>query len=397
MKVAIVGEGETEIGSRQGAGDDSTGAIFVRRLLRASVGDAIEIVALKLSGDDLTRTGIARRRGEEGAARTAYEAAIRLGCAAVVLYRDADRDTAARREEAAAGLIAGAAEASSPIASVLALQVAMVEAWLLADARAFELAFGRPRPPLPRPPEELWGNRLDESSNHPKIVYQRTLKALGLPTSRDTAITLAEHADLDVLARECPEGFGRFKADFERAFRPFACVVAADENFGIGRNNDLPWPKLSSDLKHFRDLTCAAEAGKRNAVIMGRKTWDSIPPKYRPMPGRLNVVISRGELSLPNGVVAARSLDDALNRASLDATVDKLFVIGGAEIFRQAFEHIRCREVYLTRIDFAFDVDTHIPDVRDRYELAATMARHEEAGFTYAIERWRRRDDAAAR
>jgi dihydrofolate reductase len=170
----------------------------------------------------------------------------------------------------------------------------------------------------------------------------------------------------------------------------FACVVAADQNHGIGKHNDLPWPKLKADLKHFRDVTSTAPDGRRNAVIMGRRTWDSIPPKYRPMPARLNVVVTRGRPEVPDGVLVAGSLDDALAQARGAGSIERLFVIGGGDVFRQSFAHPACAEVYLTRIAAVFDCDTFIPDVRDRFVLAEVMATHHEAGVDYTIERWTR-------
>jgi dihydrofolate reductase len=170
----------------------------------------------------------------------------------------------------------------------------------------------------------------------------------------------------------------------------FAWVVAADQRHGIGKHNDLPWPRLKADLKHFRVVTSAAPDGRLNAVIMGRRTWDSIPPKYRPMPERLNVVISRGRPEVPDGVLVASSLDDALAQTAGAGDLARRFVIGGGEIFRQAFGHPRCAEVYLTRIAATFDCDTFIPDVHEHFALAETMASHHEAGVDYHIERWTR-------
>jgi dihydrofolate reductase len=388
MKLAAVAEGETEIGSADGH-DPGRGVatILIERLLRAAPGDSLEIVPIKLSW---MRRSTGGPRGESNTAQLAVNAAAAQSCDGVILFRDADAQGPQRREENMEGLRAGMAQVARPIPAVLALQINMIEAWLLGDPDAYLRAFGRRRADLPRRPEALWGSKRDERSNHPYHVYRRILDDLGLQSGQRAAIAIAEHADLGVLARECPEGFGRFKMDFERAFRPFACVVAADVNNGIGKDNDLPWPKLKADLKHFRDVTSAAAAGKRNAVIMGRRTWDSIPAKYRPMPDRLNVVITRGTIDVPEGVIVAHSLDEALNRASLAEDVDKLMVVGGGEIFRQAFAHVRCRDVYLTRIDHAFEVDAHIPDVRERFVLAETMATHHDAGFTYAIERWTR-------
>lgn len=385
MKLAIVAEGEHELGSREPAAhQEGVAHVFVRRLLEASARDPIELIPMKLAGQIRRRTGV--RRGERETAELAVMEANDLRCDGVVLFRDADRDAEVRRTANLEGL-ASAHRGERPFVAVLALQVQMLEAWLLADAGAFARAFGRPRGPLPRPPEQLWGDVRDDSSNHPKQVFRRVMKAQGVKASRAALATLAQHADLDVLARECPEGFGRFRTDFQRAFRPFACVVAADSGNGIGKDNDMPWPRLKADLKHFRELTSSAPVGKRNAVIMGRKTWESMPAKYRPLPDRLNVVITRGTVEVPDGVVVARSLDDALNRACLAADVDRLYVVGGGEIYRHAFAHVRCRDVYMTRIEQIFECDTFIPELHERFSIVEPLGAHEDAGFPYAIQR----------
>ena len=170
----------------------------------------------------------------------------------------------------------------------------------------------------------------------------------------------------------------------------FACVVAADEERGIGKDDDLPWPRLPGDLAHFKNLTSQTRApGRRNAVIMGRRTWDSVPPRFRPLPNRLNVVVSRGEPDLPPEVVLARGLDSAVD-AAMAASVETIFVIGGGVVFSDAIRDPRCQTVYYTRIDAAFDCDVFFPVFEDGFVLETTEPRR-EAGITYAIERWRRR------
>lgn len=169
----------------------------------------------------------------------------------------------------------------------------------------------------------------------------------------------------------------------------FACVLAVDRRSGIGKGNDLPWPRLPADLKHFARVTCAAPEGRRNAILMGRKTWLSVPERLRPLPRRLNVVITRGALEVPDGVDLASSLDEALAKAEAHPEVAGLFVVGGGEIFRQAFVHPRCGDVYLTRIDGDFGADTFAP-LPAEFERVEVLAEHEEAGVKYSIERWRR-------
>lgn len=169
----------------------------------------------------------------------------------------------------------------------------------------------------------------------------------------------------------------------------FDVVVAADLDWGIGSANGLPWPKLSGDLAHFRRVTSAAAEGKRNAIVMGRKTWESTEVNGRPLPKRLNVVISRGTLIMPDGVIAAHSLDEALGAAAAD-DIDTTFVVGGAQIFKDAFAHAALRYVYLTRVAGRFGCDTHIPDL-DRLGFRAVSwdgaCEAEDSGILYRIER----------
>ena len=164
----------------------------------------------------------------------------------------------------------------------------------------------------------------------------------------------------------------------------FDCVVAADAAGGIGKDNDLPWPRLREDLRFLRRITTEAPPGRHNAVIMGRLTWESVPSKMQPLPGRLNVVISRGELALPDGVVLARSLDEALAAGDVAGR----FVIGGAQIYQQAFAHPACRFVYLTRIAATFACDTFLPPLEPRFHLAEVLARHREHDVDFEIQRW---------
>jgi dihydrofolate reductase len=172
----------------------------------------------------------------------------------------------------------------------------------------------------------------------------------------------------------------------------FACVVAADQNRGIGRDNRLPWPRLRADLAHLKQVTSTTRApGARNAVIMGRRTWESVPPRFRPLPDRLNLVVSRGDLALPANALPARSLDQALQRAT-EAGVELVFVLGGGQLFAEAIADPRCRLLYHTRINGVFLCDTFFPAFEDRFILAEALPPHHQAGVSYQIERWRGRE-----
>lgn len=171
----------------------------------------------------------------------------------------------------------------------------------------------------------------------------------------------------------------------------FDVVVAADLDWGIGKDGGLPWPKLAGDLAHFKRLTSTAPEGKRNAIVMGRKTWDSKEVARRPLPRRLNIVVSRGALEVPAGVIAARSLDGAL--AAVTPDVDATFVVGGAHLLREGLEHPQLRWVYLTRVEGRFGCDVVIPDLDARGFVPAPWdgaCAGEDHGVRYVIERLRR-------
>ena|SRR3989338_1526638 len=144
----------------------------------------------------------------------------------------------------------------------------------------------------------------------------------------------------------------------------FAIIAAVDAKFGIGKNRTLPW-HLPADLKHFKNITTLAAPDKKNVVIMGRKTWESLPSQFQPLPGRVNLVLSRQpRLALPAGVIKAGSLDAALLKLSqgpLLNSIDGIFVIGGEEIFRQSIVQPSCRKVYLTHLLRSFDCDCFFP------------------------------------
>ncbi|MBX3156220.1 MAG: dihydrofolate reductase [Deltaproteobacteria bacterium] len=144
----------------------------------------------------------------------------------------------------------------------------------------------------------------------------------------------------------------------------FDVVVAADSAWGIGRANGLPWPRLAGDLQHFRKLTTATiDASLRNAIVMGRKTWESKEVGGKPLPRRLNIVVSRTEPALPEGVLGARSLDEALAVDRAHDRVENVFVVGGAQLYRDALAHPQLRYVYLTRVHGDYACEVRIPDL----------------------------------
>ena len=138
-------------------------------------------------------------------------------------------------------------------------------------------------------------------------------------------------------------------------------VVAACDNRGIGIGGDLPW-RLRKDMNFFKSITTETRGqDKTNMVIMGRKTWTSIPEKFRPLPGRVNVVLSTSMTEAPPGALLASSLREAVNLAAADSeNIENVFIIGGASVYKEAVESQWPCRVYLTRVRKEFECDTFL-------------------------------------
>jgi dihydrofolate reductase len=170
----------------------------------------------------------------------------------------------------------------------------------------------------------------------------------------------------------------------------FDIVVAADLDWGIGKDNALPWPRLKADLAHFRKTTSEAPDGKRNAIVMGRKTWASAEVAGKPLPRRWNVVVSRAGTPAVDGVLIAPSLDAALIATAAAEDIATTYVVGGAQLIVLALADARLRWVYLTRVAGRFGCDTHLPDLDAagfRADAAWPAADHEDNGVRFRIER----------
>jgi dihydrofolate reductase len=165
--------------------------------------------------------------------------------------------------------------------------------------------------------------------------------------------------------------------------KKFSIVVAFDSQYGIGKNGQLPW-YLPLDLKHFKETTTAViNPANKNAVIMGRKTWESLPQKFRPLPGRRNMVLSKkGELKLPSDVLCSQSLDDALSQLS-SSDIENVFVIGGAQIYAHAIEHPLCQKLYVTHVQGEYACDAFFPPISKDFFPISASEWYQEAGINF--------------
>ncbi|MBF0486127.1 MAG: dihydrofolate reductase [Candidatus Omnitrophica bacterium] len=174
----------------------------------------------------------------------------------------------------------------------------------------------------------------------------------------------------------------------------FSIIVAMDSERGIGKVNTLPW-KLSGDMKHFKEITVSPDPLKKNVVIMGRKTWESLPEKFRPLPDRLNVVITRNEFfPLPQGVERCHSLDAALNKFCSKRIGNEycgdVFVIGGAQVFAEAIRSNQCKSLYITHIKKSFSCDTFFPEIPSFFLESSSSKEAQEGPFSFYFSEYRR-------
>ena len=158
-------------------------------------------------------------------------------------------------------------------------------------------------------------------------------------------------------------------------------IVAAARNNVIGKDNQLLW-HLPQDLRYFKNTTWGMP------VIMGRKTYESV---NKPLPGRMNIVITRQAGWSAEGVQKALSLGEAL-RLAATANVKEAFVIGGGEIYRQAIAV--ADKIYLTRIQAVFEGDTFFPEIDPaQWELASSHAveADEKNPYDFSFEVWEKK------
>ena len=150
-------------------------------------------------------------------------------------------------------------------------------------------------------------------------------------------------------------------------------IFARAANGVIGQRNTLPW-HLPEDLAHFKRVTMGCP------VLMGRKTWDSLPPRFRPLPGRLNVVVTRQSDWQASGALRAHSLPEACALCPPDSDV---WVIGGAEIYAQALP--LASTAVVTEIDAAFEGDAFAPQFGPQWRETARERLLSATGLSFSF------------
>lgn len=152
-------------------------------------------------------------------------------------------------------------------------------------------------------------------------------------------------------------------------------ILACDDEWGIGKAGTLPWPHNPADLKWFKECTDG------DVVVMGRKTWESLPRK--PLPNRKNIVVSNSNIRVPDDVEVVKT-DITNSRIVTINHSENVWIIGGSTLLTSCLNIVD--EIWLSRISGTYDCDTYLP--RDLIETTFTMFSSERDGNVY-VDKWR--------
>ena len=171
--------------------------------------------------------------------------------------------------------------------------------------------------------------------------------------------------------------------------KKFSIILAVDEKNWVGKDNDLAW-KISADLKYFKKITASTKNfSNTNAVVMWRKTWESIPQKYRPLPYRINCILSRTitqeskDSQEDDLVLYFNSVESCLEELETKTDLEQIFIIGWANIYNQLLDHPRLENIYLTQVYWDYNCDVFFDGVPDNFVVSERLGKKVEDGVEF--------------
>jgi len=166
----------------------------------------------------------------------------------------------------------------------------------------------------------------------------------------------------------------------------FSIILAVDGKKWLWKDNDLAW-RLKTDMQYFKKTTVVTEnLDKINAVIMWRKTWESIPGKFRPLDNRINYVLSRNEQYSDEWCENWTNLDQILENIWLNKNIEKVFIIWGSHLYNQVLTDSRLERIYLTQLEGDFDCDVFFDWIPNNFELLSESEELEENNIKFQFK-----------
>lgn len=172
--------------------------------------------------------------------------------------------------------------------------------------------------------------------------------------------------------------------------KKFSIILAVDNENGIGKCWDLAW-YIPEDMKYFKDTTTKTKSEKKqNALIMWRKTWESIPEKYRPFKNRKNFILSRNYENMTMNEQWAyqfSNIDACLEFIESQQDIEEVFVIWGSQIYNQCLTHPQFKTAYITRIYEKYHCDVFFDGLPSWFELRTRSKKkqHEGVEFEFSV------------
>lgn len=178
----------------------------------------------------------------------------------------------------------------------------------------------------------------------------------------------------------------------------FSIILAADSKNGIWKNNGLAW-KISEDMKYFKKITeTTHDLAKLNWVIMWRKTWESIPAKYRPLPNRINCILSRTlktestDSDINDYVLYFNEFEHCLTELEKKENIENIFLIWGWSLYNQFLNHPKLEKIYLTKIEWNYDCDVFYDWIPDNFIVESYTDTMEENWIKYSFWVYKKAD-----
>ncbi len=169
-------------------------------------------------------------------------------------------------------------------------------------------------------------------------------------------------------------------------------ILALDDNNWIGKKWDLAW-KISADMKYFKKITSQTkDLSKFNAVIMWKNTWESIPQKFRPLPDRVNCILSRSinfesvKNKIDDFVLYFNSIDTCIDTLIKRTNIENIFVIWWANIYNQFLNHPRLDKIYVTKVEWNFSCDVFFDWITKDFELESVSDIQEENWIKFRFQ-----------